>query len=85
MENKLSEHYSKLKSFRNVIQYVGYIVTVLSLVAALFMLISGGGAAIIGIIISVLLLVWMWYVIYNVVRMVNFLFDLDKHKSYEKK
>ena len=91
MENALSEHYSKLRSFRKVIIYVGYIVTVLSLVGALFMLISFGPeillelSGIIGIIFIVLTLVWTWYVIYNVIRMVNFLFDLDKHKSYIKK
>ena len=86
MEDKLSEHYSWLRTYKNVLMYIGSLVTILSSISALYS-VSMIGGGIVGLLLTLIPLIISlcitWYFILNTVKIINFLFDLDKHKSYK--
>ena len=87
MENKLSEHYSGLRTYKSVLMYIGYIITILSLISVLYshiIIIEGDIVSLLFTLIPLIIsLCITWYFILNTVTIINFLFDLDKHKSYK--
>ena len=87
MENKLSEHYSELRTYKNVLMYIGYIITILSLISVFYshiIIIEGDIVSLLFTLIPLIIsLCIAWYFILNTVKIINFLFDLDKHKSYK--
>ena len=85
MENKLSEHYNGLRTYKNVLMYIGYVITILSLISVLYshiIIIEGDIVSLLFTLIPLIIsLCITWYFILNTVKIINFLFDLEKHKS----
>ena len=78
MESKLSRHYSSLRTYKNVLKVVGYLAIITSLISFYSIMESANASPLFLLIPYIISLGMTWYVILNTIKIIDFLFDLDK-------
>ena len=84
-EFTLEDKYKSLKTFKTFLQFFAWFVTLCYAYLARQTLIYGvGGSVSFSIFVLAIVLIAIplsWYLILSLIKMINFLFDLDKHRN----